>query len=62
MDRAYERAPPPHDFDAPMRAPSDAFAAGARDPDAERLTQLLRDIERRAASSRTGAVADTSVG
>jgi len=49
-DRAYERALPPHDFDAPMRAPSEAFVAGARDPDAERLTQLLRDIERRAAA------------
>jgi hypothetical protein len=50
MDNAYERALPPHDFDAPMRAPSEALAAGARDPDAERLTQLLRDIERRAAA------------
>ena len=49
-DRDHERALLPHDFDAPMRAPSEAFAAGARDPDAERLTQLLRDIERRAAA------------
>jgi hypothetical protein len=48
-NRAYEHALP-HDFDAPMRAPSDVYAA-ARGADAERLTQLLRDIERRAAAA-----------